>query len=64
MVSFGLQGMGMSCFKCRNCHYFTHHIHHKSSCELGSKPEKTGIRDGRGIACEKFKLKKKKKRVA
>jgi len=49
---------------CRTCHHFVYQIHHASYCELGQKKGAKELRDGRVLACEKFKLKKKKKRVA
>ena len=35
--------------KCRNCRYFTYHIHHRSSCELFPEEGFCKTRDGRGI---------------
>jgi len=46
--------------RCRACRYFEYHIHHNSICELFPEEGLYKHRDGRAVACEKFKPKKKR----
>ena len=46
---------------CRYCKYFDYAIHHRSSCNHSKQSRScTELRDGRAIACENWKVKKRK----
>ena len=55
--------MKMKELKCKDCFYFQYNCHHDSSCEHPKKPRKgvSELRDGRALACELFKKKKRNK---
>jgi len=45
--------------KCKDCSFFHYQIHHRSYCDLKIKIGVSQLRDGRAIACDDERKKRK-----